>query len=336
MTTMRAWQFTTAAGGLEKNLFMPAAGTPKPQINDDQVLVEVYSASINPADHKVPEIGLLTRATRPATSTPGMDFCGKVAEVGSKVDGFHVGEMVFGTNMGGMGHGSLAQFMPVTKTMISSLPDGVKVDDAAGVGVVGLTAYQAIQPNVKEGDKVFINGGSGGTGVLSIQVAKALGCHVTTTCSGANVELCRSLGADETIDYRDTDIISALKEKGPVFSLVVDNVGRPGNLYANSHHFLVPDGKFEQIGAEFDYAGIVNVAKSKLLPGFLGGGKRKYNLFLAHNDPEAMAQIGTWMKEGKVKTVVDSVFDFEQVPQAFEKLKTHRAKGKIIVHVKKQ
>jgi NADPH:quinone reductase-like Zn-dependent oxidoreductase len=335
---MRAWQFTTATGGLEKNLFMPASGAPKPQISEDQVLIEVYSASINPADHKVPEIGLLTRAARPATSTPGMDFCGKVAEVGSKFDGARVGEMVFGTNMGGMGkgQGSLAQFMPATKDMFTQMPDGLKVDDVAGMGVVGISAYQAIKPNVKEGDKVFINGGSGGTGIMSIQVAKALGCHVTTTCSGANFELCQSLGADEVIDYRDTDIISVLKEKGQVFALAVDNVGLPGNLYANSHHFLLPDGKFEQIGADFNYSTMVSVTKSKLLPSFLGGGKRKYNLFLAHNDPEALAQIGTWMNEGKIKAVVDSVFEFDEVPQAFERLKTHRAKGKVIVHVKKQ
>jgi NADPH:quinone reductase-like Zn-dependent oxidoreductase len=316
---------------------MPASGAPKPSITADQILVEVHSASLNPADHKVPELGLLSRAARPATATPGMDFCGKIAEVGSKVTGFQAGEMVFGTSLGRpLGHGSLAQFMPVSKDMLTHLPEGLKVDDAAGMGVVGLTAYQAIKPNVKEGDKVFINGGSGGTGVLSIQVAKALGCHVTTTCSSANVELCQSLGADEVIDYKDTDILSALKKKGQVFSLVVDNVGLPVDLYADSHHFLLRDGMFVQLGVDFSYGGITSVFKSKLFPGFLGGGKRKYDLMLAHNDADGLTQVARWMQEGKVKAVTDSVFEFEKVPQAFERLKTHRAKGKVIVHVRKQ
>ncbi|KAF2676168.1 reticulon-4-interacting protein 1, mitochondrial precursor [Lentithecium fluviatile CBS 122367] len=336
MATMLAWQYTTASGGLEKNLSLPAEGVPKPHIHDDQVLVEVYSAAINPADHKVPEIGIITKAMRPSTATPGMDFCGKIAEVGKKVDNFRVGEMVFGTNLGSTGHGSLAQYTAATKDMITSMPDGLKVDDVAGMGVVGLTAFQSIHPNVKEGDKVFINGGSGGTGVLSIQVAKALGCHVTTTCSGANIELCKSLGADEVIDYRTTDIIAALKGKGQIFSLAVDNVGSPPNLYCNSHYFLLPDGKFEQVGVEFSLMSMVHVTRNRMLPGFLGGGKRRYRLFLAKNDTEGLAQIGRWMQEGKIRPVIDSVFEFEEVPQAFERLKSHHSKGKVIVHVKKQ
>merc|ERR1719238_545022 len=107
--------------------------------------------------------------------------------------------------------------------MIAPMPDGMQVDDMAGVGCTGLTMYQSIKPYVKEGDKIFINGGSGGTGIFGIQIAKALGCHVTTSCSGANVELCKGLGADEVLDYKSVDVVTALKEKGQVFSLVVDN-----------------------------------------------------------------------------------------------------------------
>jgi NADPH:quinone reductase-like Zn-dependent oxidoreductase len=334
MTTMKAWQFTTASGGLENNLFMPAAGAPRPTITESQILVEVYSASINPADHKVPEIGVLSKVIVPSPCTPGMDFCGKVAATGNKIDSFHVGEMVFGTRIGDLGQGSLGQFIAVEKEMLASMPDGLEFDDVAGVGVAGLTAYQCIVPHVKEGDKVFINGGSGGTGIFGIQIAKALGCHVTTSCSSTNLSLCKSLGADEVIDYTTTDIVTALKSRGQAFSLVVDNVGKPANLYKASPQFLIPSGVFCQVGAGFSLQQMAQMGSNMLLPGFLGGGKNKYEMILAKPRSEELARIGQWMKDGKIKAVIDEVFEFEDVPRAFAKLKTGRAKGKVIVHVK--
>ncbi|KAF2242246.1 reticulon-4-interacting protein 1, mitochondrial precursor [Trematosphaeria pertusa] len=336
--TMRAWQFKNARGGLEKNLFLPAAGTSKPHITDSQILVEVHSAALNPADYKFPEMGMVTKALIPipAISTPGMDFCGKVAEKGSKVDSFRVGEMVFGSYIGTFGHGSLAEYIAVSKEMIAPMPDGMQVDDMAGVGCTGLTMYQSIKPYVKEGDKIFINGGSGGTGVFGIQIAKALGCHVTTSCSGANVELCKGLGADEVLDYKSVDVVTALKEKGQVFSLVVDNAGSPRDFYKVSHNFLVPTGTFVQVSGPAGFGGFLNVASNMLLPGFLGGGKRKYHMMMVKNNAENLAQLGKWMQEGKVRPILDSVFEFDDVPKAFEKLKTGRAKGKIVVHVKKE
>ena len=211
---MYAWQFKTAAGGLENNLYLPAAGVPKPKITEDQVLVEVYSAALNPADYKVPELGLVARGIIPSPSTPGQDFCGRVCEAGRKVTGYHVGDMVFGMHGGPFGNGSLGQYIVVSKQMLAAVPTGLKVDYMAGVGVAGLTAFQSVQPHVKNGDKVFINGGSGGTGIFCIQIAKALGCHVTTSCSTENVELCKSLGADEVINYKSTDVVETLKKGG--------------------------------------------------------------------------------------------------------------------------
>ncbi|KAF1953081.1 GroES-like protein [Byssothecium circinans] len=332
---MKAWQFTTASGGLENTLFMPASGAPRPTITDDQVLVEVYSAALNPADHKVPEMGIISKGMIPSPCTPGMDFCGKVAATGSKVDNYKVGEMVFGSRVGKIDHGSLGQFIAADKEMLAAMPEGLEVDDMAGVGVAGLTAYQSIHPNVKEGDKVFINGGSGGTGTYGIQIAKALGCHVTTSCSSANIPLCKSLGADEVLDYKTTDIVAALISKGQVFTLIVDNVGTPANLYKASPKFLIPKtGKFCQIGASFSLRQIAQLGSNMLLPGFLGGGKNKYEMPLAKPSSEELAQIGRWMKEGKVRTVVDEVFEFEKAPEAFKKLKTGRARGKVIVHIK--
>ncbi|KAF9729753.1 hypothetical protein PMIN06_005589 [Paraphaeosphaeria minitans] len=332
---MYAWQFKTSTGGLENNLYLPAAGVPKPKITEDQVLVEVYSAALNPADYKVPELGLVARGMIPSPSTPGQDFCGKVCETGRKAASYRVGDMVFGTHGGPFGHGSLGQYIVVSKEMLAPVPTGLKADHMAGVGVAGLTAYQSIQPHVKEGDKVFINGGSGGTGTFGIQIAKALGCHVTTSCSAANMELCKNLGADEVIDYKTMDLVETLKKKGQVFSLVVDNVGMPSNLYGLCHHFVVHHGHYTQVGADIGVASAFQHAGNMFLPGFLGGGRRKYQFLSLKPNHEQLAQIGKWIDEGKVKPVIDSTWEYDDAPRAFERLKTQRAKGKVIVHVKK-
>ena len=332
---MYAWQFKTATGGLENNLYLPAAGVPKPHIAEDQILVEVYSAALNPADYKVPELGLVSRAIIPSPCTPGADFCGKVCEIGRKVDSYHVGEMVFGVFTGTFGHGSLGQYITVSQNMLAKMPAGAKVDEMAGVSLAGLTAYQSIHPNVHAGDKVFINGGSGGTGIFGIQIAKALGCHVTTSCSSANVELCKSLGADEVIDYKSTDLIEALKDQGQTFNLVVDNVGTPANLYSSCHHFIVRHGKFVQVGAGMGVGSAIQHAGNMFLPGILGGGRRKYQFMLLKPNHEGLVQLAKWVEECKIKSIVDSVWEYDDTPHAFERLKTNRAKGKVVVHVRK-
>lgn len=329
--TMRAWQYDSVAGGLEKNLKINDAA-PQPALGDDEILVEVHAIALNPADFKVAENAPLTAFGM--KGIPGADFCGKVAKTGRKVDSFTIGEWVFGGKLGAVTNGALAQYISVRQNMLTSLPNGVDVDDAATIAVAGLTEIQAIKPNVKAGDKVFINGGSGGTGVYGIQIAKALGCHVTTTCSTGNVKLCESLGADEVIDYKSSNVVEALAAKGPVFQLAVDNVGSPAELYKQSASYLTPSGKFVQVGATVSLGGLAQITSNFLVPSFLGGGQRSYKVLMAALSTEDLRQLGAWMKEGKIRAVLDEVFEWEDAPRAFEKLKTGRAKGKIVVHVK--
>jgi alkaline phosphatase D len=328
---MKAWVYDGVTGGMEKNLKINDAAA-QPTIGDDEILVEVHAMALNPVDYKITESARLTALG--LKCIPGADFCGKVAKTGSKVDSIRIGEWVFGAKVGAVSNGTLCQYVSVAQNMLTSLPEGVEVDDAATVGIVGLTEMQAIKPNVQPGDKVFINGGSGGTGVYGIQIAKALGCHVTTTCSTGNVQLCQSLGADEVIDYKTTNIIEALTAKGQVFQLAVDNVGTPADLYKRSADFLAPSGKFVQVGATPSLGGFAQITSNFLVPSFLGGGKRSYQLMMAKPSTDDLRQIGSWMKEGKVRAILDEVFDWEDAPQAFEKLKTGRAKGKLVVHVK--
>ena len=141
------------------------------------------------------------------------------------------------------------------------------------------------------------------------------------------------LGADEVIDYKTSDVVKELSAKGQTFTLVVDNVGTPDNLYTSSHHFLNNNGNFIQVGAGLHLSDIFSLLSRMLWPGFLGGGKRPYRFLGVASKYDDFVQIGQWMKEGKVRSVIDSAFDFSDGPKAYEKLRSGRAKGKIVVHV---
>ena len=167
-------------------------------------------------------------------------------------------------------------------------------------------------------------------------MAKAAGAHVTTTCSTANVELCRNLGADEVIDYRQTDVLQSLVAGGRKYDHVVDNVGSTYELYWQAHRYTNPGTKFVVVGAQMSLSFAWYMISANVWPGFLGGGKRKISMLMADINSADLAQVGKWMQEGQVKPVIDSQFAFEDLPKAYEKLKTHRAKGKIVVAVSKE
>jgi NADPH:quinone reductase-like Zn-dependent oxidoreductase len=189
---------------------------------------------------------------------------------------------------------------------------------------------------VKPGSRVLINGGSGGTGTFGIQVAKALGCTVTTTCSGANVELCRSLGADEVIDYRSTDLISHLKKthskQEEQFDLLVDNVDTPA-LYFNSQAYLKPEGRYITIAGSISLSSTLSMIQILYLPSWLGGGKRASQFLLRKSDVEQFSKIAELMKEGKVKAVVEKEYPLEETGEAFARLKSGRTVGKSVIKV---
>ncbi|EEY17467.1 alcohol dehydrogenase zinc-binding domain-containing protein [Verticillium alfalfae VaMs.102] len=212
---------------------------------------------------------------------------------------------------------------------------------AVGEGVEGLKAgdHVSIQPYVKAGDRVFINGGSGGTGTHGIQIAKLLGCHVTVSCSTAKVEFCRGLGADEVIDYKIEDVVASLvKQSGSAgaekWDLIVDNIGNsPTDLYKRSHEVLRDGGVYAYVGGRVSAGSMWNIVRGRLLPGFLGGQRRRFVLVMAQQSTEYVRPIVDWMADGKLKTVVDSKFEFGQVKEAYERLKTDRCQGKVIVKV---
>ncbi|KAL9000965.1 MAG: hypothetical protein Q9169_000449 [Polycauliona sp. 2 TL-2023] len=330
---MRSWQYSKTAGGLEKNLSLNTAAplpTPKP----DQHFVQIIAAALNPVDYKPAEIPGVIRFAVAKPATPGIDFAGTIVRpaTGSPLK---AGQLVFGVSgTNPVAGGALREFSIAGIKSAVAIPEGVDPMEAATVGVAGLTAYQSVVPYVKSGDKIFINGGSGGTGVFGIQMAKAVGCHVTTTCSTTNVEACRELGADEVVDYKKDKVLDVLllKAKEHKFDHVVDNVGSH-ELVMNCHQFMRSDGTMVVVGGDPSLKSVVDNLKQKLLPALLGGVKANVKAFWPDQKAADLQQIVEWMREGKVKTVVDSKFPFEEVPKAFEKLKTGRARGKIVVDV---
>lgn len=368
-TTMRAWTYNSASGGLEKTLYLNETATPPPAsaLTKDAVLVKVLYMSLNPADYKLAELGLLARPLVAPPAHPGMDFSGRVVRAGAVASQtYRAGDLVFG-RVDPNRYGTLAEYALVRNGEgLAHVPQGLNaaggnnetssLAQLAAVGTCGLTALQSLQPYLGgsgggekegEGKSVFINGGSGGTGTFGIQIARALGCRVTTSCSGANAELCRSLGAEEVIDYRTQNVGEALlqhvqaQQPQQPFRVVVDNVGyTPAgqqDLHKAADGFLAADGGcFVQVGGGASGAAIAATARRALLPGFLGGGKRRWKMIMTAQSHEGLARIGAWMAAGEVRAVIDEVFPFERAAQAYTKLKTGRARGKIVVKVSEE
>lgn len=340
--TMKAWQFSHTAGGIEKNLKLNNAAPLPPNANSlaaDQVLVQVLSASLNPVDYKFAQIPVLGNLIIKKPASPALDFAGRVVASGpnsNKVstEDLNPGQLVFGKLSGPSQYGTLAEYTIAPRSGCVPVPQGMSFDDAACIGTAALTAYQCIVPNTKSGDRVFINGGSGGVGSFGIQLAKVKGCHVTTSCSSVNVELCKSLGADQVIDYRSKNVVAELK-KMQKFDLVVDNVGTPSELYWQAHDFTNAGTKYVQVGGGLSLGEIYNLLSRMMWPGFLGGGKRPFEFLGLENNYEQSKEIAGWMAQGKVKALIDEVYGMEDKGpvRAFERLKTGRAKGKIIVRV---
>ena len=332
-STMRAWLWTSATGGLEKNLhFSDTATRPGQRLGRYQVVVQVISMSLNPADYKVPEMGLIAKLIISTPSSPGIDFCGRIVALGSAVKDFSSGQLVYGCLGRPMQYGPLAEYLVCPSNMIAALPAGVDPDDAATIGVAAGTAYQVITPPSNPGDRLLINGGSGGVGLFAIQIAKIYGWHVTTTSSARNASLCKEVGADEVIDYTAGDIVQVFKDTGRVFDGLIDNVGySPENLFQECHHFLAPGRPYVQVSATFWQA-----VDRILRPAFLGGGRRPFRTVILSTVQASLVQLGQWIQEGKLKVIIDSKFEFEDAVAAYAKLRTQRARGKIVVHVTKK
>ncbi|KAH6884482.1 putative zinc-type alcohol dehydrogenase-like protein C16A3.02c [Thelonectria olida] len=332
-STFRSWQYSSTAGGLEKNLALNTIPMLQPKAS--QHLVRIIAAGLNPADYRLSEFQFLHRVAFPKPASPGNDFAGYIVQpaVGSTLK---PGQFVFGgagTNF--MYGGSLSEYAVASVDNVVPIPTGLSTLDAAGISIAGLTAYESVLPHSEPGSRVFINGGSGGVGSFGIQIAKVEGRHVTVSCSTANVAHCKSLGADEVIDYKTQNVLQALKDSPDKYDLVVDYVGNDHNLFWEADAYTKPTAKFVTVAVSHHLSFIRFVTTAQYMPKFLSGAKRQHVTVFGIPKREVLTQIAEWMVEGRVKAVIDSKFEFEDVREAYQRLKTGRAKGKIIVEVAK-
>ncbi|KAL6916242.1 hypothetical protein FSST1_007737 [Fusarium sambucinum] len=331
--TMRAVQWRTIKNGIETNLkFIAHAKLPKGSdtLPKGHSLVKVAYASVNHLDYKVAEMPLASMIfTKPVT--PGLDYSGTI--VSTALGDFAIGQRVFGRTELPTG-GTLAEYVVVGEQGLAALPNGMSLRDAACVGICGTTNVQYLASLIKSGDKVFINGGSGGVGMFAIQVAKALGCsQITTTCSASNAEFCRALGANETIDYKSEGILEILKDREDQFDLIYDTIFSNPNLYWQSHHYLKPQGSYICVGFPPTFQYFKTLISIKLLPRWFGGGQRTFKFQSVVANRQDFEQMAEWIREGNVKVVVEEEFDLENASRAYAKLKEGKTRGKLVVRV---
>lgn len=329
--------FTDTTGGMEKNLQLrediplpPSASS----LKTDEVLVNTLATSLNPVDYKIAELPILGRLMIKRPSSPGLDFSGRVVALGPDSGKYKYrlepGMVVIGRLAMPTQYGPLGEYLICPKEGAVAAPSGMSAEDAAAIGTAGLTAMQSLQPYVKEGSNVFINGGSGGVGLFGIQIAKALGCSVTVSCSSANAELCKSVGADTVIDCRTSNVVQELKKSQHKYDLFVDNVGTK-ELYWAMGEYTNDTAGAVIVATDISLPDVLDVLLKFFTPSFLAGPGRKLTYLGCSNNPEQLAQISEWVKEGKVRVVKDEVFAYDAALRAFAKLKTSRARGKIVI-----
>lgn len=324
-TTMQGWM-ARCYGGPD---VLTYETLPIPVPADDRVLVRVHASAGNPLDwHGMrgePRIMRLSNGIgAPDDARFGTDFAGVVETVGPKVTGFAPGDRVFG-----VAPGAFAQYVVVNPARMAKIPDGIDFAQAAAVPVAAITALQALRDHggVRAGQRVLVNGASGGVGTFAVQIAKAMGAEVSAVCSTRNVDLVRSLGADRVFDYTKEDFTAS----GERWDLVVDTVSNHGVF--DLARAIEDDGALVVVGSNDDEA-------------FLGPARRFLVALLA--DPfvaprlEGMlaevrdgdlAYLAGLMAEGRLRSAIDRTFALSAADEAIRYLETGRARGKVVIEV---
>ncbi|KQX01630.1 NADPH:quinone oxidoreductase [Massilia sp. Root418] len=311
----------------------------RPIIKPDEILVRVHAAGLNPVDNMIAK-GMfkpIIKLSLPATM--GSDLAGVVVETGSRVTRFKTGDAVF-ASVFDMAAGSLAEFVAVPEQAAAFKPANLDFVQAASVPMVGLTSWQALteRMQLKPGQKVFVPAGSGGIGTFAIQLAKQLGAKVGTTTSTANVELVRSLGADEIIDYKKEDFAQALRGYDAVLATVKGDglekslgIVNPGSAVVS----LVgpPDAAFARArGMNWLMRFVFGLLSRKII-GLADKRGASYSFMFVRPDGSQLARIGELLESGRIRPVVDRVFPFSQAREGLVYLEQGRARGKVVVQM---
>jgi NADPH:quinone reductase-like Zn-dependent oxidoreductase len=305
----------------------------KPTPTDDQVLVRVRAASINPYDwHFVEGTPKLFRLMafglrKPKDTRLGVDFAGVVEAVGKNVTQFKPGDEVFG----GKG-GAFAQYItPRADRAIALKPPNVTFEEAASVNIAGLTALQAVRDHgkVQPGQKVLINGASGGVGTFAVQIAKIFGANVTGVCSTRNVDLVKSLGADRVIDYTKEDYARSDQK----YDVILDNVAN--HPLSENRKLLPPNGKYVLIGGgsanQQGWIGSMGKPLTALImKPFVS---QQMGMMLAEMKQSDLKYFAEQMQNGKLKAVIDRTYKLSDIQQAIAYVEQGHARGKVVLTV---
>jgi NADPH:quinone reductase-like Zn-dependent oxidoreductase len=315
------------------------ADVPRPVPKPDEILVQVHAAGLNPIDNAIPKgtFKAILRFRLPATL--GSDLAGIVVETGSRVTRFKPGDAVF-ASVFDLGIGTLAEFARVPESAAALKPPNLDFVQAASIPMVGLTSWQALKKraHLKPGQKVFIPAGSGGIGTFAIQLAKYLGAKVGTTTSTGNVDLVRSLGADEVIDYKAQEFEDVLRDYDAVLGTVRGDALEKSLRILKPKSAVVsligpPDAAFARArGMNFFMRLLFGVLSRKIIRRARKRGAAYSFLFVYPNGGQ-LAEIGELLKTGHIRPVIDKVFPFAQAKEALAYLEQGRAKGKVVVQM---
>jgi NADPH:quinone reductase-like Zn-dependent oxidoreductase len=306
----------------------------KPTPADDQLLVKVRAASVNPLDwHFVEGTPYVMRAMgvglrKPKDTRLGVDFAGTVEAVGKNVTRFKPGDEVFGGRTG-----SFADYVCVREARAVALkPANITFEQAASVPIAAITALQGLRDKgkVKSGQKVLINGASGGVGTFAVQIAKSMGADVTGVCSTRNLDMVRSLGADHVIDYTKEDFTKGDQR----YDVILDNVAN--RSLSECRRVLNPDGKYVLIGgggvkeSRWLGPGFTHAFKAMVLSKFVS---QKMGMMLAELNQKDLTALADLMQSGKIIPVIDRTYKLSELPQAIQYLEQGHARGKVIIAV---
>ncbi len=302
-----------------------------PAVNDDEVLVRVRAASVNPLDfHFMRGTPYVVRAqaglSRPKVHGLGADMAGQVEAVGRNVTGFQPGDEVFGARLGGM----FAEYASVRQdAAILPKPANLTFEQAAAVPVAALTALQALRDKgrIQPGHKVLVNGAAGGVVAFAVQLAKAFGAEVTGVCGTGNVELVRSIGADEVVDYTREDFTRT----GRRYDLLIDVAG--SKSLADSRRVLNPKGVLVGVGGPLKGRWIRPLMRPVAMLVLSPVVSQRMVPLLASQSRDDLAVLSELLDAGKVTPVIDRTYPLSEVPAAVRYLEQGHARGKVVITI---
>ncbi len=297
-----------------------------PAIEDHQVLVRVHASSVNPAEWYRVHGPFFARGMnglrKPKSSFVGADLAGRIEAVGRNVEEFKPGDEVFGTS-----GRSWAEYAPAREARLVHKPANVSFEEAAAVPVAALTALQAVRDHgkIQPGQKVLINGASGGVGTYAVQIAKAFGADVTAVCSTRNVDLVESLGADRVCDYMREDFT----RRGERHDVMLDVAG--SRSFFEFRRVLTPDAMIVMVGSKMSHKGLGPLKHIIGTRVAAVGRSQKLKFFVAKIEKDDLAFMAELLADGKVRSVIDRRYQLSQVADALDYLGTTHARGKIVL-----